>query len=347
MKRVYLLFAIPALILLSAPPAAAQSVESFYKNRTVKLLIGAGAGGTFNLYGQLLGAHIGRHIPGKPTVVVSHMPGGGGRKLANYMHNAAPKDGSVMALTIHTVPISQLIQTRGIKYDAGQWNWLGNMAVLVNVIGIWHTNPVKTLAQAKQTQVILGGTGRAGPMSTFPLIVNQLLGTKFKVINGYKSVGGVDKVLESGELQGRAGSSLSWTLQRQDWLKAGKINFIIQLGQKKNAALPADVPVWTDLAKTPADREVMMFLASASEVSRSVFVPQGVPGDRVAALQKAFDATMNDPVFLADAKKRGMPIVASTGAQTLAKIKTILATPKSLVNRVISLRKKAIKKKKK
>jgi tripartite-type tricarboxylate transporter receptor subunit TctC len=310
--------------------AATDAVANFYRGKQIKLVVSAGAGGSYGLYARLLAEYIGKHIPGNPSVVTQFMPGGGGTKASNYLHNAAPRDGTYMGMVLQNVPMFQFLRPRGAKFDVTKWQWIGNMSTLRTTLAVWHTAPATTIAAAKKAQVIMGATGNSSETFMNPTLLNALIGTKFKVIKGYRGVADIDKALEAGEVQGRGGSWLSWKARKAQWIKDGKIIQILQVGLDPDPDLP-DVPLMSSLAENDLQRRVFEYMAFSTRFGRSAFFPPGVPKDRLAAMRIAFQKTMKDPEFLAAAKSRNAIIEPMSAAEVEENVrKTANAAPEIL-----------------
>lgn len=337
MTRSYLragLAAVAAITTLAAfGSSQAGSVADFYKGRQITILVPSGSGGLNALYARTVGDRIGKHIPGNPKVIYQYMPGGGGVKGTNYCYTIAPKDGSVICEPLNPLALAQLLRPKGIKYDAGKFNYLGNASNMNGSFAVWHTVKIKSLMDARNTQVIFAGTGKGSESYYDPAIVNNLFGTKFKMVMGYKGGGALDLSLERGETSGRAGPLLSWVVRKSHWLKSGKIRILAQVGLKRMADF-ADVPLLTDFAKTDEQRQILGFISSRAAIGRPFVAPPGTPMDRVAALRKAFIATMNDPDFQADVKKRRLYNDWSSGKDVAKIVDNMLATPKPLIKKI-------------
>src|ERR1700726_2592820 len=313
-----------------AAPAKAQS--------QVAVLIGTTSGGGYDLYARALARHIGRHLPGQPAVIAKNVPGAGGLTLANYMYNRAPADGSELATVQNGLPFEKLFQTlspegRNALFDATRFGWIGSITQTVFVTVTWHTAAVKTLKEATTQEAILGASATSSDSYVLAMLANQLLDTKFKVVHGYAGAADVDLAVENGEVQGEAGKD--WTTlisTRPQWIKDRKINILVQMGMKPHPDLK-DVPMAIDLAKTSEDRNVMEVVFAKFGMSRPFFAPPGVAPERLAALRRAFDATVRDEAFLADAKRLGMEINPVRGEDVEALVTRIMGTPAALAQR--------------
>jgi tripartite-type tricarboxylate transporter receptor subunit TctC len=304
MAQRLLLFAVSTTVAVAAlaPPAAAQSVADFYRGKTITMAVGTSPGGDYDLRMRMVGRHIGKHIPGNPNVVGTNMPGGGQMLVANWLTAVAPKDGTAI------VAISQNLAVR-------QFNWIGNTTDTPNVINSWHTTGVRTIQDVMQRELVVGATGIASGSYLYPHALNRLVGTKFKIVTGYPGGNDVNLAMERGEVGGRGSNSwASWKSTRPLWLAEKKIFMLAQVGVKRNAEL-ADIPTLQDLAKNALDRQVLLFISADTAISRPLVTNAGVPPERVEALRRAFDATMKDPDFLAEAEKAKTDINPMTGEE--------------------------------
>jgi len=309
-----------ALILSSAATADDKAIAEFYGKRTVTIAVGFSPGGNYDLYARLVSRHIGKHIPGNPTVIVQNMPGAGSRRLANTLANVGPHDGTMIGLPNQGIAMDQALGTEGVKFDARKFNWIGSPVEDNNVFWGWHTNPVKTIEDARQREFVVGATGPGSPTTYYPRIMNELLGTKFKVVAGYPGSNELDFAIEKGEVGGRV---VSWTSLKitADWIATGKANVMLQFGLRKTAALP-NVRMLQDLAANAKHREIFEFLCLVPAMGRPFFLPPGVPQERVAAIRAAFATTMKDPGFLDDARRARLdvePLIGDEIAQIVAK----------------------------
>jgi tripartite-type tricarboxylate transporter receptor subunit TctC len=321
--------------LLSPRGAAAQdSVADFYKGRQVTIVVGYGPGGSASFYAQALAHQMGRFLPGNPSFVVQHVPGAGGLLAANNIYNNTPRDGTVFAITGRTIGIEPLIGNPNAKFDGRKLGWLGTANVETTTCLSWHTSPVKTLDDAMSKVLVVGGTGADATDVVFPKAVNKLVGTKFKVVIGYQSSAEMNLAMERGELEGNCG--LGWTivkLRKPEWLAEHKINILFQMALRKHPDLP-DVPLISDYARTPQDRQVFEVLFAPQEMGRPFFAPPDVPPERLAALRKAFEQTLHDPQFLAEADKLGLEVQHGGGEAIDRLLARVYATPKDVIERV-------------
>ena len=326
-------FSVALAIIAAGVAAEAGSVAEFYKGRALTILVPSGAGGLNALYARTVGDRMGRHIPGNPKVVYQYMPGGGGIKGTNYCYNAAPRDGSMICEPLNMLALAQLLRPKGIKYDAGKFHYLGNASDMNGSFAVWHTVPIKTFMDARDTEVVFAGTGKASESYYDPAIANALFGTKFKIVMGFKGGGVLDLSLERGETFGRAGPLLSWTVRKPHWLKSGSIRILAQVGLERMPDF-ADVPLLTEFARDEDERQILHFISSRASIGRPFVAPPATPRARVAALRRAFVATMQDPAFVDDMKHRRLYHQWSTGEDVQTLVADILATPKSLIAKV-------------
>ncbi len=327
------LFACASTLCAPLPGAAQDSIADFYRGRQVAIMVGFGPGGSASFYSQALARHMGRHLPGNPSFVVQHLPGGGGLVVANTIYNTAPRDGSVFAITGRTIALEPLLGNANAKFDARKLSWLGTANVEYTTCLSWHTAKVKTLQDLMTTELITGSTGADASESVWSKAANTLAGTRIKIVSGYKSSADINLAMERGELEGNCG--LGWTLiklRKPEWLREKKINILFQMALHKHPDL-AEVPLISDYAKTAEDRKVFEFLFAPQEMGRPFFAPPGLPPERLAALRLAFERTLKDPAFLADAEKLGVE-VQHRGGETIDRLLAqVYASPKEVVER--------------
>ena len=334
--RFAILTALPVL-LLAAAPAASQTVADFYRGKTLTMVVGTSPGGDYDLRLRMVARHIGRHIPGNPTVVVNNMPGGGGLVVANWLANIAPKDGTVAVAITQNLPVHQATGAAGIKFDVREFNWIGNTTDTPNIINSWHTTGIRTIADVMQRELIVGATGTASGSFLYPHALNRLVGTKFKIVTGYPGGNDINLAMERGEVGGRGSNSwASWKSTRPQWLAEKKVFILVQVGVKRNPELP-DVPTMQELAKNDSDRQVLEFISADTAISRPLVTNAGVPRERVAALRRAFDATMKDPEFLAEAEKSKTDISPMTGEEAQKIATATINTPPDVLARANAL----------
>jgi len=317
--------------------SAADDVASFYKGKTIDLIIGYSPGGGYDLYARLVARFLGPHIPGNPTIVPRNMPGAGSRKAAVYIHDAAPQDGSVLGTIDQALAVAQAMGDPMLHTDARDFGYVGSPTMENNVLITWHTSGIKTVDDAKKTEVPIGATG-SSTGSQYPKIMNELLGTKFKVINGYPGGNDINLAMEKGEVAGRG--SVNWaSLKPIGWYDKKLINVIVQVGLEPEADLP-DVPLLYNLAENDQAKQALRLLCAASEVGRPILTTPNVPKERLEALRKAFDEMVKDPQFLEAAQKEGLGVHPIAGTKLAQTVNEIVATPKDvsdLVTKIIGI----------
>ena len=320
--------------IVAASPALAQDpVSDFYKkNNTLRLLVGSEAGGGYDGYARLLSRHLGRFIPGNPTIVVQNMPGAGGIVAANYLYNAAPKDGTVIAQVQRLVPFVQIMGEPGPQFETAKFNWLGSLASEVTVCVSWHTSPVKTFQDLKKTELIIGGSG-PNDTETVPATLNNVLGTKFKLVTGYPSSTAVTLAMERGEVSAVCSSYSSLVTRNAHWFKENKVNFLVQSSTQKHPELP-NVPLALEFATNAEDKALLEFSDARLAIGRPFMLPPGVPAERVKALRTAFNQMVKDKEFLADAEKEKRELDIVSGDDMQALLERLSKTPKAMIDRL-------------
>jgi tripartite-type tricarboxylate transporter receptor subunit TctC len=319
----------------AATSAAAQDdVSAFYKDRQLRIVVGTAAGGGYDLFARIVARHIGAHIPGAPAVIVQNLPAAGGLAMTNQLYATAPRDGSVIGAPINGIPTAPLLQPTGVRFDADKLIWLGSTNREPYVAFVWHTAPVRTLADLMTREVLVGATAPGTSMVDFPLVSNDILGTRFKIVRGYEGTAQINAAIERGEVEGEAG--IGWAAVRAQvpqWIADRKIRVIAQYGLKRHADL-AEVPSMLDLANSEADRRALMVMFARTEYGRPYFLPPDVPAARVAALRQAFAATMRDPAFVADAARLQLDVDPMSGEELQNLIAALGRTPPDVVARL-------------
>ena len=319
---------------LGATGAQAQSPESFYRGRTVSIYIGFGGGGSYDFYGHLIARHMGKHIPGNPTVVAQSMPGAGSFKLANWLTSVAPKDGTAMGIVSQAVALEEALGSQGVQYKAREFNWIGRATSVIEIV--MTGEKARTLDDAYMTEVMIGGTGPGSPSEGYPKLLNAAAGTKFRIIAGYPASAEVLLAMEKGEVDAAFTSFGSLTAYHQDWLDQKKVHLLAQGTVARSQELP-DVPAVGELGKTPEDRRMLQLYASTADIGRSFIAPPGLPPERVAVLRAAFDATMNDPEFRAEVARVKAEFHPLPGAEVQKLIEATAQTPPEIIARMKGL----------
>jgi tripartite-type tricarboxylate transporter receptor subunit TctC len=318
---------------LAAPAHAEDDVAAFYRGKQLRMIVGSAVGGGYDLFARIVARHIVDHIPGHPTIIVQNQPAAGGVVMANQLYAQGPKDGTVIGVPINGLPTAPLLQS-GTQFDPTKLIWLGSTNREAYVAFVWHTVPVDSIAELRRKEVVVGATTPGTTMVDFPLLVNDVLGFKFKVVRGYQGTPQINLAIERGEVQGMGG--LGWAsvkAQTPHWISERKIKVLAQYGLTRSAEL-AEVPTMLELAKSDADRQAMTMLFARTEYGRPYFLPPDVPAERVAALRHAFDATMRDAAFIAEAARLQFDVDPLTGEAVQALVGQLAATPREVVARV-------------
>ena len=334
MPRSILMFAagVFGLGLLAGDNANAAGVADFYKGKTVSITVSGSAGASLGLYCRLVAKHWKNHIPGNPNVICQFRPGGGGTKGAAWVYNKAKKDGTGIGEILSPSVLAPTL--RGAKYDASKFIWIGSVTPRPAVVTVWHTSPAKTVQEATQKEIIMGSTGFGSETYLLPKFMNATLGTKFKIVRGYKGGAPINKAMEAGEVNGRMNYWTGWTTVKKAWLDEKKIIQLVQYGPR----IPGlDAPHLRDLLKTEAHKQMLTFLELSEHLGMGFWVPPGVPADRVAALRKSFFATMKDSAFLAEAKSKRARVEPISGDKIEALAKAAFATPEPVISELRKL----------
>jgi tripartite-type tricarboxylate transporter receptor subunit TctC len=313
--------------------AAAQTPEQFYKDKSIDLVIGYPPAGSNDVYSRLVARHLGKHIPGKPNVVPKNMPGAGSFIALAHMANIAAKDGTSIGLGAPTAALDERLGTKGVRFKTAEFNWIGRVESQTNIVFMWHTSPVKTFADAQRIESKLSGTGVGSTVSVYPTVTNNVLGTKFKLIMGYKGSADAQLAVERGEVEGH---STSWTAVKvghPDWYPSKKISILVQYALNRNSEL-SGIPTVVELARNDEERAVLSAVMNATEVGTSFFTTPGVPSDRVTALRRAFDAMTKDPEFIEDAKKIKVTVGPLAGEELQKLVGSVAALSPALLEKV-------------
>ena len=318
---------------LAAPAHAQDDVANFYRGKQVRLIVGTAPGGGYDLFARIVARHIAAHIPGQPTVIVQNLPAAGGLVMTNQLYAVGPKDGTAIGVPINGIPTAPLLQ-QGAQFDATRLIWIGSTNREPYVAFVWHSAPVQSLAELRAKELVVGSTTPGTTMTDFPLVVNDILGLKFRVVRGYEGTPQINHAIERGEIQGQGG--IGWAAikaQVPQWIAEKKIKVIAQYGLKRHPEL-ADAPSMLEQARTEPDRQALTMLFARTEYGRPYFLPPDVPAERVWALRRAFDATMRDQAFVADAARLQLDIDPMTGEEVQVLVAQLSRTPPEIVTRV-------------
>ncbi len=320
-------------------PSRGQSpVESFFRGKSIRILVGTTPGAGYDLVARLLAAHMGRHIPGNPALVVENMAGAGSLAMMNYLYNRAPRDGTVMGVPLNGVvlePTLNLLSRNGgtANFDLDKMNWVGSTTQDGQVLWFRADSGIATIDDLKATKSIVGASAPGADNFTVTLLTNRLLGAKMDLVRGYRGTNDIFLAVERGEAQGSATAYSAIVSGRPQWLEEVKIKLLIQYGTERLPELP-DVPTALELAPDEETRRMLRFFGVKFKTTYPFVLPQEVPAERVAALQSAFDATMRDPAFAQDMKKSGIPLRPISGPQMQRMIRETYAAPEKMLERL-------------
>jgi tripartite-type tricarboxylate transporter receptor subunit TctC len=321
-----------------ASSAWAQTTEtSFFAGKTITILIGYAAGGTYDATARLIARHMPKHIPGHPNMLPQNMPGSGGIKTVLNLYSVAPKDGTTLAMLSRSYPIEPVFSPQTAKYDPRRFIPIGSTSNEVSVAVVWHTRGVTSIDQLQTQEITTGATGATDDTGRFPTLLHNLTGAKIKLVTGYPGGNNVTMAMEKGEVDARFGWSWGSLKSRShQWLDEKKINIIVQMALEKAPDLP-DVPLIMEFARNEIDRKALELLFAPQVMAWPLVAPPDVPADRIAILRKAFDATMQDPEFLADAKRMNIDVepVAGDVMQTL--VERVGAFDRAVIDRALEL----------
>ena len=327
------LFAAVAAVIGISFIAPANADVSF-KDKNVTVVVPSGSGGTFHIYCQLVQRNLGRHIPGHPQMIIQNRPGAGGVNSLRWMMSAAPKDGTVIAMINPGTTMTPLLRPN-MGYDATKLIWLGAPSVRTYTLGVWYTRPIKSIEDAKKMEVTLASTGRAATSTLWPQLLNKLIGTKFRIIHGYKGGGAMNLAVERGEVWGRTNYYSGYLGVRPEWLRDHKITFLATIGPPRPEV--KGVPRTRDLVKSKADQKLVDLLEANFNVGQGFYLPPGTPQPIVDTLRKSFTAMLNDPAFHAEGKKRHVPTITRTWQQVEEAVRVGYASPPDVAERLATL----------
>ena len=316
-----------------APALAQEDVAAFYKGKVLRLVVGIGVGSGYDINARLLARHMAAHVPGRPTIVVQNQPGAGSLSMTNQLYASGPFDGTVVGASFNGIPTTPQLQPNGARFDPNKLIWLGSTNRETQVAYVWHSAPVQKFTDVANTETIMGAQAPGSTQYDYPMLANAMFGLKFKVINGYESTPKIHLAMERGEVHGTLANWSTLKAINSNWIAEKKVKFLAQWALRKNPELP-DVPLIFEFAKNEADRQTLQFAVARLEYGRPFFLPPNVPAARVEALRHAFDATMKDAAYLAEADKLKIEVDALTGEQVAALVEQVSRTPPELVARV-------------
>jgi tripartite-type tricarboxylate transporter receptor subunit TctC len=326
---------------LAASAARADPVEDFYHGKTIEIAIAGAAAGGYDVAARTLAAHISRHIAGNPTVIIRNMPGAAGLVVTNYLYNVAKRDGTVIGMPTSNVPLEprlKLLSPDGsnVKFDLRDFSWIGTPLQEPQVTWVWHTAPAANVEDLKSNTILMGATTASADNAILPMLVDELIGTRMKVLTGYQGQNEINLAAERGEVQGNNTGLSNLTVNKADWLRDGKVRILLQFGNERLPQL-SNVPTAIELASSDADRAMLRFYGLKFTMARPLLIPPGVPAERTAALQAAFEATMTDSDYIDDARRIGLD-TNWLGAKALTdRVREIADTPQPVVDHLHEL----------
>jgi tripartite-type tricarboxylate transporter receptor subunit TctC len=309
----------------------AEPVADFYRGKSITMLIGYTSGGGYDIYARVLSRHMGRHLPGNPSIVPQNMPGAGSLRLANFLYNAAPRDGTSIGMIGRGLAAEPLIGTSATQYDGRKFTWLGSGSDQVSLCVTWHSSPVKTWDDMRAKPFSVAGEGSGSDPDIFAVVLKNLMGVRLRLVSGYPGGPEMNLAMERGEVDGRCG--WSWTsikITRPDWLDNRRINLLVQMALQKNADIP-QVPLIMDLADTDRERQILRLVLSHQQMGWPFVAPPGLSAERAQALRRAFDETMKDPEFLAEAKERQLEVNPMSGPAIDKLVGELYQTPPDVI----------------
>ncbi|MBX9738478.1 MAG: hypothetical protein K2X62_00310 [Beijerinckiaceae bacterium] len=339
-RRASAALAILGACIAASAPASAQGEDMFYKGKTVRILVGGAAGAAYDFVGRAIATHLGRHIPGEPNVVVENMPGAASIVMTNYLYNRAPRDGTAIGMPLNGIVLEPRLKSlsrdgAAVQFDLSKMSFIGTPAQQPQVLWVWHRTPYANVQDLVSKPSNFGATAPGGDNYILPNLSNQLLGTQMKVVTGYKGVNDIFLAVEQGEVHGNT-ANLSSLLGKPDWMRDNKARILMQFGTERLPALK-DVPTAIELAKDDAARLMFRVYATKFKVTYPLLLPPDVPPARIATLRAAFDKTMKDPAFIADAEKIGIEVTPLGGADIEKVMAEIDAVPQDAIDRLRKL----------
>jgi len=318
---------------LTCVPALAPAVhaDDFYAGKTINLIISTNSGGGLDTNARVIARHLPNHIPGKPLIVPMNMPGAGALRAANFLYNVAPKDGTTLGTLIPAFVLAQVVGRSGVQYDAAKFGWIGSTSSSNDGIYAWSSSGVKSIDDAFHREILMGATGAGSYSTLYPTVLNNVIGTRFKVVPGYGDVGNVNIAMQRGEVEGRAGGNLS-TIRATNpqWFSDRLITLLVQIGVKRDRQFP-DVPLMIELGKTHEQREVFRLFSTDVVIGRALAAPPGMPAERLALLRKAFEDMLADPEFLKEEAAVRLEVEPMSGAEVQKYVDGMVHTPADIV----------------
>jgi tripartite-type tricarboxylate transporter receptor subunit TctC len=317
------------IVLLANALAGAARADDFYKGRTINLYVGSGPGGGYDQFGRLVARHLGQFVPGQPVVVPHDMPGAGSLAAMNFVYNNAPRDGTVLEIGTPSIALVELTRNPGVRFESARLNWIGRVASLANVTFTWKTSKVRTIDDATRTESLIASIADASPLALYPRVMNNTIGTRFKVITGYADSNDTLLAVERGEVEGSTVSWATLSATRRKWIDERSINILVQYQMFRSPQLP-DVPAEVELARTDEERQILSLFAKGAEVGYSIASTPDTPPERIAMLRDGFSAMVKDRDFLDDIAAIGGELDPMPGAQLQQLIREALGVSPEL-----------------
>jgi tripartite-type tricarboxylate transporter receptor subunit TctC len=336
MSRILVLCGVVLAAAVHASAPQAQPADNFYNNKQISLVVGYNPGGTYDIYSRVASTWLPRYISGHPRIIVRNMPGAGGAKAANFLYQQGSKDGLTIGMISQAAALQQVIQDPAVDYDVTKFAWLGRITPVVEVTSVWHTSPVKTIQDATKRETVLGATAAGATSAIMPNVMNQIVGTKFKITKGYSGTTGAMLAMERGEVEGSHATAENLVIGKPDWLRDKKISVLVQYAQERHSAFP-DAPAMVEFGKTDQDKQVLALFGSTAEIGRSLVAPPGVPAERLDVLRKAFVSMVNDPAFKEELEKRNMEFGPMPGEELQKRVTQTVEVPQEVAKRAIAL----------
>lgn len=318
---------------LSGVAAEPGAIEAFYRGKQMSMIIGYPTGGSNDIYARTVARHIGRHIPGNPSIIPRNMPGGGSLIAGNHMFNVAPRDGTTLALIAPTIPLEERLGVPNVKLRSTEFNWIGRVAPSVNITFVMASVPVKTIEDTFTREVILGASARSSTVAIYPAVLGNVTGARFKLVMGYPSSSASMLAMERSEVEGHSTSLEVVRAIRPEWLAEKKITVLVQYALKRHSELP-DIPMSWELGKTDEQRQILRIVANATEVGKMILSTPDTPADRIQALRRAFDATVADPAFQAELKAQRVELGPMPGEELQKLVAEVGAVPPTIIEQV-------------
>jgi len=327
------LLALGVVLCVALPAQAQDDVAAFYKGKVVRLIVGIGVGSGYDINARLVARYLPKYIPGNPTVIVQNQPGAGSLSMTNQLYAGGPFDGTAIGASFNGLPTTPLLQPAGARFEAVKLNWVGSTNRETQAMYVWHTAPAQALEDMKSKEIVMGAQAPGSTQFDYPVLANRLFGFKFKVVTGYESTPKIHLAMESGETHGTIANWSTLKAISTNWITEKKIRILAQWALTKSPEL-GDVPMFLDQAKTDAERAALRLMLARLEYGRPFFLPPNVPAARVEALRRAFDATMKDPAYLAEADKLKIDVDPLSGEQVAALVEQVSRTDPETVARV-------------